>query len=91
MSAAPRAARQTWAMFSSSGANRARAAESALVRKKAGVDDAEMYRDFNMGIGMIAVVPYHQTEAFLSMAPWEGEKAHLIGEIVEGPNQVVYA
>lgn len=61
-----------------------------FLQKYGKVEEEEMYRDFNMGIGMIAVVPYHQTEAFLSMAPWEGEKAHLLGEIVEGENKVVY-
>jgi phosphoribosylformylglycinamidine cyclo-ligase len=32
-----------------------------LIQKKAGIDDGEMYRDFNMGIGMILAVPAKQS------------------------------
>lgn len=61
-----------------------------FLQKYGKVSEEEMYCDFNMGIGMIAVVPYHQAEAFLSMAPWEGEKAYLMGEIIEGDRKVTY-
>ena len=61
-----------------------------LVRKKAGVDDEEMYRDFNMGIGMILAVPAKQAEAVIKKAKKLGEKASLIGEIVKGRQVVKY-
>jgi len=61
-----------------------------LVRKKAGVDDEEMYRDFNMGIGMILAVPAKQAEAVIKKAKKLGEKASLIGEIVKGKQVVKY-
>jgi len=61
-----------------------------LVRKKAGVDDEEMYRDFNMGIGMILAVPAKQAEAVIKKAKKLGEKASLIGEIVKGKQVVRY-
>jgi len=61
-----------------------------LIRKKAGVDDAEMYRDFNMGIGMIIAVPKKQAEAVMKKAAKLGEKAFLIGEIVKGKQVVKY-
>jgi phosphoribosylformylglycinamidine cyclo-ligase len=61
-----------------------------LIQKKAGVDDEEMYRDFNMGIGMIIVVPAKQAEAIMKKAKRLGEKAYLIGEIVKGKPIVKY-
>ena len=61
-----------------------------LVRKKAGVDDDEMYRDFNMGIGMILAVPAKQADAVMKKARKLGEQAYLIGEIVKGKSIVKY-
>jgi phosphoribosylformylglycinamidine cyclo-ligase len=61
-----------------------------LVRKKAGVDDNEMYRSFNMGIGMVLAVPAKQAEAVIKKANKLGEKAYRIGEIVKGNRVVKY-
>jgi len=61
-----------------------------LVQKKAGVDDSEMYRDFNMGIGMVLAVPSKQADAIMKKAVKLGEKAYLIGEIVQGKQLVSY-
>jgi phosphoribosylformylglycinamidine cyclo-ligase len=61
-----------------------------LIQKKAGVDDDEMYRDFNMGIGMILVVPAKQADAVMKKARKLGEKAYNIGEIVKGMPSVKY-
>jgi phosphoribosylformylglycinamidine cyclo-ligase len=49
-----------------------------------------MYRDFNMGIGMILVVPGKQAGAVMKRAEKLGEKAYLIGEIVKGRQTVKY-
>ncbi len=61
-----------------------------LIRKKAGVDDEEMYRDFNMGVGMILAVPKKQAGALMKKAEKLGEKAYLIGEIGKGKQSVKY-
>ncbi len=61
-----------------------------LVRSKARVDDEEMYRDFNMGIGMILAVPARQAAAIMKKAKKLGEKPYLIGEIVKGRQVVKY-
>jgi phosphoribosylformylglycinamidine cyclo-ligase len=61
-----------------------------LIRKKAGVDDEEMYRDFNMGLGMILAVPAKQAEAVVKKANKLGEKASIVGEIVKGKQVVKY-
>jgi phosphoribosylformylglycinamidine cyclo-ligase len=61
-----------------------------LIRKKAQVDDNEMYRDFNMGVGMILAVPKKQAEAVMKKAMKLGEKAYHIGEVVKGKPVVKY-
>jgi phosphoribosylformylglycinamidine cyclo-ligase len=61
-----------------------------LIRKKAGIDDNEMYRDFNMGLGMILVVPKKQAEAIIKKAAKLGEKAYDVGEVIKGKEIVRY-
>jgi len=61
-----------------------------LIRKKAEVDDDEMYRDFNMGLGLVLVIPKKQVEAMIKKATKLGEKAYHIGEIVKGKQVVRY-
>lgn len=61
-----------------------------LVQQKAGVDDNEMYRDFNMGIGMILVLPANQANKAVKLSKRLGENAFVIGEIVKGRQAVEY-
>jgi phosphoribosylformylglycinamidine cyclo-ligase len=61
-----------------------------LVQKKSQVNDDEMYRDFNMGIGMVLAVPKKQASALMKKATKLGETAYLIGEIVKGKPVVKY-
>ena len=49
----------------------------------------EMYRTFNCGIGMIAVVPRDKAAAAISLLNARGEKATLIGEVRKGTRGVV--
>ncbi|HEY8202457.1 MAG TPA: phosphoribosylformylglycinamidine cyclo-ligase [Actinomycetota bacterium] len=53
----------------------------ALVARKGGVAEEEMLQTFNMGIGMIAVVPPEGEEAATEMAEASGLRPHRIGEI----------
>lgn len=41
----------------------------------------EMYRTFNVGIGMVVVLPEHQVDAVLGMLKSQGETASIIGHI----------
>jgi phosphoribosylformylglycinamidine cyclo-ligase len=61
-----------------------------LLQKKSGVDDAEMYRAFNMGLGMIIAVPKKQVDAVMKRAVKLGDKAFHIGEVVKGRPGVKY-
>jgi phosphoribosylformylglycinamidine cyclo-ligase len=60
------------------------------IQKNGNIDDDEMHRDFNMGIGMILVVPDKEVDKIMAKTVGLGEKVYLIGEITEGENRVVY-
>jgi len=55
------------------------------------VDDDEMFRTFNMGIGMVLVVPLHRESEVVKHLEGRGEKHFRIGEIVRGNRNVIYA
>lgn len=46
--------------------------------------DEEAYNTFNMGIGMVLAVSKGKAEAVLAAAKAQGEKAYVIGEVVQG-------
>jgi phosphoribosylformylglycinamidine cyclo-ligase len=52
------------------------------LQQAGGVNDAEMRRTFNLGIGMIAVVPEDSAREILERLSAMNEKAYLIGEVV---------
>lgn len=56
-----------------------------LIQKQGKVADREMYRVFNMGIGMIAVVPTVQSSQALAVLGSEGVR---IGEMIMGAGEV---
>ncbi|MDD2465028.1 MAG: phosphoribosylformylglycinamidine cyclo-ligase [Desulfobulbus sp.] len=53
----------------------------SYLQQKGGVAEVEMYRTFNMGIGMMAVVPESDVEDLLHQFRANGEEPYLIGEI----------
>jgi phosphoribosylformylglycinamidine cyclo-ligase len=59
-----------------------------LIQDYGEVATEEMYRTFNMGIGMSLVVPAHQADQILATASELGEEAYLIGEVQEGETDV---
>jgi phosphoribosylformylglycinamidine cyclo-ligase len=59
-----------------------------LIQRGGGVSDAEMFRTFNMGIGMVVVVApedLHEAEHSLER---RGEASHVIGRVVAGSGVV---
>lgn len=60
----------------------------SLLKEWGGVDKNEMYRTFNMGIGMILIVPPQDTEAIMNNLAGRGEKAYAIGTVTSGDNKV---
>jgi len=49
----------------------------------------EMYRTFNMGIGMILVVPKSEVEAIQQDLTARGEASYIIGHVTKGPREAV--
>ncbi|WP_297529302.1 phosphoribosylformylglycinamidine cyclo-ligase [Thiohalobacter sp.] len=55
------------------------------------VADAEMYRTFNCGVGMVVCVPANEAGAAIDQLSAAGETAWRLGEIVPGDGEVVIA
>lgn len=62
-----------------------------FIQKKGGVSDAEMFRTFNMGIGMILVSSPRKLKGLVRRAEALGERPYVIGEVVRGARRVAYA
>ena len=54
------------------------------------VEDEEMYRTFNMGIGLICVVPAEQVKKAKAVLNRANERCAMIGRIVRGERKVLY-
>lgn len=52
------------------------------------VDEHEMYKTFNMGIGMVLIVSEERAENIMKEAISLGEKAYLIGEVKKGDSGI---
>jgi phosphoribosylformylglycinamidine cyclo-ligase len=53
------------------------------------IEEAEMYRTFNCGIGMIAIVASERADEALALLNRRGESAVLLGEVRRGNRGVV--
>ena len=60
-----------------------------VVQAQGGVETAEMFHVFNMGVGFCAVVAAQDSDAALSAIRDAGGVAQPIGEVVEGPERRV--
>lgn len=61
-----------------------------FLREKGSVAEVEMLRTFNVGIGMVVMVTRDDAEQVRDLLARAGERAFLIGEIVEGDGRVIY-
>ncbi len=62
-----------------------------VLQREGGVEEREMFRAFNMGIGMVAVVKSDRADAVLASLREAGETAWHAGEIVRRERDVVLA
>lgn len=60
------------------------------MQEKRNIDEKEMYRTFNMGIGLVMAVNDKDKEKIIKKLETLGEKAYLIGEVIEGKQEIVY-
>jgi phosphoribosylformylglycinamidine cyclo-ligase len=61
-----------------------------FIQKTGGVEIDEMYRTFNMGMGMVLVVSRHFVDAVLKHLEELGEAPVVIGHVAKGPKKVVW-
>jgi phosphoribosylformylglycinamidine cyclo-ligase len=60
-----------------------------VLQAAGGVEDREMFRTFNMGVGMVVVVRAGDADPVLARLRGAGESAWAVGEIVSGEQEVV--
>jgi phosphoribosylformylglycinamidine cyclo-ligase len=58
------------------------------LQRAGGIAQAEMYRTFNCGIGMVVVVPAESATVALELLTAQGETARLIGAVGSGERGV---
>jgi phosphoribosylformylglycinamidine cyclo-ligase len=61
------------------------------LQKIGNVAQEEMLRTFNMGVGMVLVVPAKKYKRVETLIEKCGEKSYLIGRIIKGDRKVAYA
>jgi phosphoribosylformylglycinamidine cyclo-ligase len=61
-----------------------------VLQREGGVEEREMFRAFNMGIGMVAVVAPEEAEGAVRALREAGEDAWMAGEVVPGTGQVAF-
>jgi len=59
------------------------------LKETAGIDETEMHRTFNCGIGMTVCVPATHVDVALASLRASGETASVIGEVRAGSGGVV--
>jgi len=59
-----------------------------LLQEKGGIDSVEMHRTFNMGIGMVLIVPKERGLEIVAKLQQDGETAAIIGEVHKGGREV---
>ena len=59
-----------------------------LIQKTANIPDRDMFNTFNMGIGMMLAVDSSNARNIVDALGQMGEKAYIVGSIVDGENEV---
>jgi phosphoribosylformylglycinamidine cyclo-ligase len=62
----------------------------SLIQEGGSVSDTEMRRTFNLGIGMVLVVPADRAERVRRRLERMGERAPVIGAVVRGNRRVLF-
>ena len=60
----------------------------SLIQKRGNVDDREIYRTLNMGIGMVLAVAKRDAKRAVQILGNHGVKSHVIGRVVKGSREV---
>lgn len=60
------------------------------IQNEANIEDLELLRTFNCGIGMVAIIDEKKLEEFSSTMRLLKEEFYVIGKIIKGSGQVIY-
>jgi phosphoribosylformylglycinamidine cyclo-ligase len=60
------------------------------IQKAAAIDDAEMARTFNLGLGMVIALPPEQASEALLLAAQAGIEASIVGRVVTGRGRLLF-
>jgi phosphoribosylformylglycinamidine cyclo-ligase len=60
------------------------------IQKAGKVTTREMFQVFNMGIGLVVVVPSEEGKTLESFLSEKGETFYFLGEVIPGGREVVY-
>ncbi|GFN33282.1 phosphoribosylformylglycinamidine cyclo-ligase [Paenibacillus xylaniclasticus] len=61
-----------------------------LMQDKGSITNRDMFTTFNMGIGLVVIVPADQADKALSVLAEQGEKAYRIGDVTAGSRIVTF-
>lgn len=59
-----------------------------LIQKIGNIPERDMYNTFNMGIGMAVIVKKEEAQKVIEILEQQGEKAYIIGEVIEGQKDI---
>ena len=59
-----------------------------LIAKEGNIPERDMFNTFNMGVGMVLVVPANQADRAKEVLKAQGQECYMIGEIVHGEKGV---
>ncbi len=60
------------------------------IQEKGQIEEKEMFRTFNMGVGMVLIVSSRNAQQALALLEKTGQKAWIIGEVIQGRKAVVF-
>ncbi len=61
-----------------------------VIQKEGNISEHDMFNTFNMGVGMVIAIDKNQVDTALSVLAQTGEKAFVLGEVVEGDKEVIF-
>jgi len=63
----------------------------SLIQKEGEISDEEMYRTFNMGIGMVLVVPQNDASKVINELKMMRYDSYIVGKAIKGNKQIIIA
>ncbi|MEF2920760.1 MAG: phosphoribosylformylglycinamidine cyclo-ligase [Acutalibacteraceae bacterium] len=61
-----------------------------VIQREGNISEHDMFNTFNMGVGMIIAIDKDQVDTALQVLADAGEKAFVLGEVVEGDKEVIF-